>query len=309
MKKPLENAGERPVSGLSTWIGKGSDKVIDAFGEPERIEPGLYGYDWWIYPISRKQYLQMGVEDNKVITLYAIGNEVDVSPYKLGQKLEDIYRFTIIESEIVVNDESGSYQFELNEEDLNTRLLVSLGDIYAQLYLDKFTGELMSIRFLDSATLIKMHPYEMMYRGELAEEPQPTDNEWSKIDTASEQQIFDITNVMRAQFEADEVEWNEETAEVARGHSKEMYEKDYFSHDSPVFGSLTDRLESQEITFKSAGENIASQYTDAPEAVHGWLNSEGHRKILLEKDFTDLGVGVYKRYYTQNFIEKFMIEE
>jgi uncharacterized protein YkwD len=309
LKQPINNTGERPVTGLSTWIGKSGDKVIEKFGEPERIEPSSYGYDWWVYPISPKQYIQMGMEDNKVVTLYTIGNEVDVTPYKLGQKLEDIYRFTIIESEIAVKDESGSYQFELNEEDLNTRLLVSLGDIYAQLYLDKFTGELMSIRFLDSSTLIEMHPYEMMYRGELVEETEPTDEEWKKIDTASEQQIFDITNVMRTHFGAGKVEWNEEIADVARGHSEEMYEEEYFSHDSPAFGSLSDRLEKQEITFKTAGENIASQYTDAPEAVHGWLNSEGHRKILLEKDFTDLGVGVYKKYYTQNFIEKFTIEQ
>jgi uncharacterized protein YkwD len=309
LKQPVENSGERPVTGLSTWIGKSSEQVVESFGEPERIEQSAYGYDWWVYPISTKQYIQMGIEEEKVVTLYAIGNEVDVAPYKLGQKLEDIYRFTIIESELVVNDESGSYQFELNEQDLNTRLLVSLGDIYAQLYLDKFTGELMSIRFLDSSTLIRIHPYEMMYRGELVEETEPTEEEWEAIDTASENQIFDITNVMRDQLGVGKVDWNEEIAEVARGHSREMYEEGYFSHDSPAFGSLADRLEREEITFKSAGENIASQYTDAAEAVHGWLNSEGHRKILLEEDFTDLGVGVHKKYYTQNFIEKFAIEQ
>ncbi|MGF3102434.1 CAP domain-containing protein [Rossellomorea sp. DUT-2] len=304
LNQSIEAPGERPASGLSTWIGKDTKKVIEAFGDPERVEPSSYGYEWWIYPISDKQYIQMGVNNHKVVTLFAIGNQVDVAPYKLGQRLEDIYRFTIVDSEIVVNDESGAYQFELNEEDLNTRLLVTLGDIYAQLYLDKFTGRLTSIRFLDSQTLIEMHPYEMMYRGELAEEQEPSEDEWDKVNSASEQQIFDITNVIRHQFEADILKWDEETAMVARGHSQEMYEEDYFSHDSPTFGNLTERLESENVMFKTAGENIASQYSDAPEAVHGWLNSEGHRKILLEQQFTHLGVGVYKRYYTQNFIEK-----
>ncbi|MGK0698226.1 CAP domain-containing protein [Priestia flexa] len=51
-----------------------------------------------------------------------------------------------------------------------------------------------------------------------------------------------------------------------------------------------------------AGENIASNYTDGPAAVEGWLNSEGHRKALLNNDFTHLGVGVYEKFYTQNFI-------
>ncbi|MEK1830243.1 CAP domain-containing protein [Priestia megaterium] len=51
-----------------------------------------------------------------------------------------------------------------------------------------------------------------------------------------------------------------------------------------------------------AGENIASNYQDGIAAVEGWLNSEGHRKALLNKEFTRLGVGVYEKYYTQNFI-------
>ncbi|MCA1062245.1 CAP domain-containing protein [Rossellomorea sp. AcN35-11] len=309
LNQPVETPGERPMTGLSTWIGKDSNKVIDALGQPDRVEPSPYEYEWWIYPISHKQYIQMGINKNKVVTLYAIGNQVDVAPYKLGQRLEDIYRFTIVDSEIVVNDDSGAYQFELNEEDLNTRLLVPLGDIYAQLYLDKFTGKLTSIRFLDSETLIEMHPYEMMYRGELAQEQVPTDDQWDKVNSASEQQIFDITNVIRVQFEEDTLKWDEDTAQVARGHSQEMFEEEYFSHESPTLGNLSERLESENVMFKTAGENIASQYTDAPEAVHGWLNSEGHRKILLEKQFTHLGVGVYKRYYTQNFIEKIEEEE
>ncbi|OXS63378.1 uncharacterized protein YkwD [Bacillus sp. V-88] len=309
VNQSIETPGERPTSGLSTWIGKDTKMVKEAFGEPERVEPSPYGYEWWVYPISTKQYIQMGVLNQKVVTLYAIGNQVDVAPYKLGQRLEDIYRFTIVESEIVVNDDSGAYQFELNEEDLNTRLLVPLGNIYAQLYLDKITSRLTSIRFLDSRTLIEMHPYEMMYRGELAEETEPSEDEWDKVNTASEQQIFDITNVIRHQFDEESLEWDEETAEIARGHSKEMYQEDYFSHDSPTLGDLTQRLEQGDVRFKTAGENIASQYMDAPEAVHGWLNSEGHRKILLEKNFTHLGVGVYKRFYTQNFIEKMEEEE
>ncbi|CAN7443455.1 CAP domain-containing protein [Rossellomorea sp. LjRoot5] len=309
VNQTIETPGERPASGLSTWIGKDTKKVKKAFGEPERVEPSPYGYEWWVYPISTKQYIQMGVLNHKVVTLYAIGNQVDVAPYKLGQRLEDIYRFTIVESEIVVNDDSGAYQFELNEEDLNTRLLVPLGNIYAQLYLDKITSRLTSIRFLDSRTLIEMHPYEMMYRGELAEETEPSEDEWDKVNTASEQQIFDITNVIRHQFGEDTLKWDEETAQIARGHSKEMFEKNYFSHDSPTIGDLSQRLEQGGVRFKTAGENIASQYTDAPEAVHGWLNSEGHRKILLEQDFTHLGVGVYKRFYTQNFIEKMEDEE
>lgn len=56
------------------------------------------------------------------------------------------------------------------------------------------------------------------------------------------------------------------------------------------------------ISFKVAGENIAAQYVDGLAAVEGWLNSEGHRVNLLDESYSHLGVGVYQRYYTQNFM-------
>ncbi|MBR3119412.1 MAG: CAP domain-containing protein, partial [Oceanobacillus sp.] len=43
---------------------------------------------------------------------------------------------------------------------------------------------------------------------------------------------------------------------------------------------------------------------DAPAAMEGWLNSEGHREALLSNDYTHIGVGVHRLYYTQNFLGK-----
>lgn len=39
--------------------------------------------------------------------------------------------------------------------------------------------------------------------------------------------------------------------------------------------------------------------------VEAWLNSRSHRQTLLNAELTHLGVGVYKRHYTQNFIRPF----
>ncbi len=296
---------ERPKKGISLLIGKSSEEVIAQLGEPVRIDPSTYGYEWWIYSNSDQNYSQVAIENNKVVSVFAIGEDVDVSPYDIGQSVEDIYRFTIIDSEVVVTDDTGSYQFELSEDDMHTRLLIPLGDIYAQLYLDKYTNKLVSVRYLDKSTLVKMRPYEMVYRGELINEPEISDELWEKIQVGNERQIFDISNIIREQIGEGSLEWDESTGEVASGHSKEMYMEDYFAHESPISGTLSDRLEKYDVTFKMAGENIAAHYTDGIAAVHGWLNSEGHRKTLLEKNYTHLGVGVYRKYYTQNFIEKF----
>lgn len=300
-----DSIGEDPVNGIASFINKSAEELVAQIGEPDRIDPSAYGYEWWIYHLSDQEYLQVGIERSKVVTIYAAGDDTDISPFKIGLTIKEIYQNSIVESEIVVNVDGGTYRFELSEEDLNTRMLTTIGDVYAQLYLDKYTGKLVSIRFFNKETLVEQRPYEMVYRGELMEESEMSEEAWNAISEGSEQQIFDITNIIRQSYEAGRLEWDEETAVVAEEHSKDMFQEDYFSHESPTFGTLADRLESANVVFGMAGENIAAQYADGPAAVHGWLNSEGHRKTLLEPDFTHLGVGVYRKYYTQNFIQHF----
>ncbi len=41
------------------------------------------------------------------------------------------------------------------------------------------------------------------------------------------------------------------------------------------------------------GENIAKGYNTSDKVVTGWMNSEGHRKNILTKNYTKTGVGCY----------------
>ncbi|MGE6258624.1 CAP domain-containing protein [Heyndrickxia sporothermodurans] len=299
-KKPYK----RPKSGLSTFIGESSDKIINKYGKPVRKDPSAYDYEWWIYHKDDESYFQVGVYKGKVVTIYAIGSNNNISPFRIGEDVKDIYQNIALDPDITVEYDNGTYQLELSEEDLNIRPLVQLGSIYAQLSFDKFKGTLSSIRFFDKAALIKQNPYEMNYRGQLIKPMPIVESMWRSIEIGSEKQIFDITNIIRQRFSLNKLEWDQQTADVAYNHSKDMFVEKYFSHESPKYGDLENRLQSAHVFYQLAGENIAAQYLDAPSAVEGWLNSEGHRKALLETEFTHLGVGVFQKYYTQNFIEK-----
>ncbi|BBP89067.1 hypothetical protein BsIDN1_26850 [Bacillus safensis] len=92
-------------------------------------------------------------------------------------------------------------------------------------------------------------------------------------------------------------------------HSEDMKENHYFSHESKKYGTLKDRLERGEVGFQLAGENIAYNYVDGPAAVEGWLNSEGHRKALLNKDYTHLGVGVKRKILHPKFHQENILNE
>ncbi|WP_335870483.1 CAP domain-containing protein [Bacillus sp. 2205SS5-2] len=293
----------RPQKGISTFIGKDISTFTKQYGEPVRRDRSAYGYQWWVYSEDPYQYKMVGVEEDKIVTIYALGPEVDVAPFTLGQNLEDIYRFTIIETEIFLEGKEGSYRFDLSEEDLTTRLLIDFGEVFAQVYVDKLSGTLTSVRYMDKETLINLRPYEMVYRGSLVETTLEVD-EWGMVELGNEKQIYEITNIVRSLYDVSYVQWDEVAASVAKQHSQDMFQEEYFDHISPTFGSLGDRLKAGEVEFQSAGENIAKLYMDGADAVQGWLNSQGHREALLEEDFTHLGVGVYRKYYTQNFIQK-----
>jgi uncharacterized protein YkwD len=297
-------ASERPTSGMGFLIGQDLAQLKVFLGEPQRIDESLYGYQWYIYNSDYSRYVQVGVVNNKVVTVYANGENLDILPFKIGQPIEEIFNTQFIGTNIDIEFKGNTYRFELNDTDLNIRPLIKLGDVFAQLYIDNFTGRLSSVRFINEETLIKLRPYELVYSGELIEPEEPNEDMWRLIEEGTEKQILDITNVMRLRHNLKTLIWEEETSEVAYGHSKDMSESNDFSHTSKKFGSLSDRLEAAEVVYKSAGENIAANYTDGPAVTEGWLNSKGHRDSLLNDDFTHLGVGVFQKYYTQNFIQK-----
>ncbi|KLT19988.1 membrane protein [Neobacillus vireti] len=303
-KTNKKTVSEKPKEGLALLIGEDVNALEKQLGAPARVDESMYGYQWYIYNQDYSRYVQVGVENNQVVTIYAIGESLDVAPFEIGQPVEEIFNTQYIDTNINLELNGNSYRFELNDNDLNLRPMVQLGDIYVQLYIDKFTGNLSSVRFLNAQTLIKQRPYELVYSGELIEPLAPSEDTWKIIEYGTAQEIFDITNVLRMRHKLKPLIWDEITAEVAFGHSKDMYENNDFSHTSKKFGDLATRLKTAQVEFEAAGENIAAKYTDGPAVVEGWLNSKAHRESLLNKDYSHLGVGVYQKFYTQNFIQK-----
>ncbi len=296
---------EQPsAKAVSHMLGKSMDELMSVYGEPDRIDPSAYDYQWWIYGQDLDSYVQFGILDSKVVTIFAAGDKLDVSPFRIGQKYDEVYAQVPFSYEIALEANKSSYQFELSETEFNEQPLVPLENGWAQLYFDKFTKELSGIRYLDNETIIKQRPYQLIYTGELLNPKPLSREEIAEIERADAEQILTFTNIMRIRHNLRALTWNEETAQVAYLHSKDMKEENYFDHRSPKFGTLGDRLKRGNVSFQLAGENIAMNYVDAAAAVQGWMNSEGHRKNILNKDFTELGVGVFEKYYTQNFIRQ-----
>lgn len=286
---------------LHHYIGVSQTEIVKIYAKPERIDRSAYGYDWWVYPIDHERYIQFGILDEKVVTVLGTGEKLNSAPFHIGSDYQTISQIEPF-SDIVEAKSNRFFRFELTESEVVTKPIIYYEGVWVQLYFDQFTQKLSSIRYIDEETLLKHRPYSITYRGTLPEAEPLSKEEWQEVEKGTMQQIFDITNMIRYRHHLNLLQWHEEAAKVAYAHSKDMSDHNYFSHTSPTKGELKDRLLNSDVPFIVAGENIASNYVDALSVVEGWLNSEGHRVNLLSDEFTHLGVGVFEKFYTQNFI-------
>lgn len=123
-----------------------------------------------------------------------------------------------------------------------------------------------------------------------------------------EQRVFASTNLVRSQYGLPPLVYNAELSYVARLHSYNMGEKRFFEHRDPQGRDAADRVRQEypELIMAGVGENLFmserdDRVFDPEHVVDKWMKSPGHRKNILDEEFTHLGVGIAKagnRLYT-----------
>lgn len=128
-----------------------------------------------------------------------------------------------------------------------------------------------------------------------------------KIDEASEERMLALVNEERTSRGLKALVMDEKLREVARAHSKDMFEQGYFSHTSKDGRSPFDRMHDAGIVFIAAGENLALA-PNVDIAHSGLMNSPGHRANILTGEFGKVGIGVidggiYGKMFSQEFTD------
>lgn len=144
--------------------------------------------------------------------------------------------------------------------------------------------------------------------GNIEDNNQNNNNSTNTSDFSKEQvEVLNLVNKERAAQGLKPLTLNKELSRVATIKSKDMNDKNYFDHNSPTYGSPFDMMKAFNISYRAAGENIAKGQRTPSEVMNDWMNSSGHRANILNPNFTELGVGIYKNangtiYWTQMFI-------
>ena len=135
--------------------------------------------------------------------------------------------------------------------------------------------------------------------------PEPTLDE-----TTVESLVIEKVNQQRLAEGLDPVEHNPALTAVARNHSADMVNREYYAHENPEGEGPGDRVRHGGLDCEAVGENIAGtwyqkevetnggskRHTNPEELADGvvdqWLNSLSHRNNMLDPRWEETGVGV-----------------
>nr|WP_239648737.1 CAP domain-containing protein [Nocardiopsis chromatogenes] len=118
--------------------------------------------------------------------------------------------------------------------------------------------------------------------------------------SALTREVVSLANDERADAGCGPLRVDAKLTDASQKHSTDMARRDYMSHDTPEGVGPAERAAEAGYT-AWGGENVAAGYTSAEAVMDGWMNSEGHRKNILNCDFTAVGVGETDGYWAQNF--------
>ena len=90
---------------------------------------------------------------------------------------------------------------------------------------------------------------------------------------------------------------------VAQAHADDMYRRKYFSHRSPEGRDMGDRLDRANVSYGTAGENIAWGQKTETDVTRAWMHSSGHRRNILSRNYKKIGIGRTGNYWVQVFTD------
>ncbi len=109
--------------------------------------------------------------------------------------------------------------------------------------------------------------------------------------SAAETLAFELLNADRLRFGLPSLIGDPALDAVARGHSRDMRDGGWFGHWSEETGTPGDRLLAAGYRAAGHAENVASARTIRG-AQEGLFHSLGHRRNILSRDMTHVGIGV-----------------
>ncbi|MGM0827781.1 MAG: CAP domain-containing protein [Bacillota bacterium] len=289
-KPALTVPSDQTFSIYNIEMGDSKENLEQELGEAKRQSTNEYGVSWYAYHENYRNFLMVSYDENKQVNgLYTnqdllssssdieMGVSKEVVQNELGEPLSNIRKGLTL-YQLQNNGEQEVYQVDGN---------------YVTVFYDKHENDTVTaIQIIDESLEANKKNFYSEASSELKE--------------GFEFQLFDLTNATRVEKGLNALSWDDQVRDTARKHSLDMAKQNYFSHTNLKGETPFDRMEEDQVAFRTAGENLAYGQLSSIFAHEGLMNSKGHRENILQPHYEHLGVGVAfngkaQPYFTENF--------
>jgi|SRR3989339_164174 len=108
----------------------------------------------------------------------------------------------------------------------------------------------------------------------------------------SESSLTKLTNEARNENNLLGLSWNGSLAEAAQLKAEDMFNKNYFAHNSPLGTTPWHWIQEVGYKYRVAGENLAMNFTTSQSVSDAWLKSLSHRANVLNPNYSEIGIAV-----------------
>ena len=106
--------------------------------------------------------------------------------------------------------------------------------------------------------------------------------------------MLSLTNQSREENGLVALTVNQKLASAAEAKTDDMFEYQYFDHNSPSGATPWDWIKVTGYDYRYAGENLAIDFVMAESAHKALMASDSHRENILNQNYTEIGISVKK---------------
>ena len=114
-------------------------------------------------------------------------------------------------------------------------------------------------------------------------------------------EVVKLTNQVRSEHSLKPLRSNCLLFKAAQNHTEYMVKTGTITHTGSDGSSVGVRVKRVGYEYSAVAENVASEQQNPSQVVDSWMNSSGHRKNILNPNYTEIGVGYSNNYWTQVF--------
>lgn len=108
----------------------------------------------------------------------------------------------------------------------------------------------------------------------------------------SPEKLGELLNKERQARGLTELHWNNSLAQAAHEKAKHMIANNYFDHYAPDGTTPWSFIKSTKYNYKSAGENLAMDFSTSEAINDAWMASPTHKENMLDNSYQDYAISI-----------------